>query len=153
MEYRDKPWQQRMSSLGDLSEQMFEAISPLGKWERYGWNRPSVTMSNMSDKTRHKPDYYTQIGFLVECMGLGRDGILKLKLSKYDALALWNRHDQPVKLFVWNSSTSEWVVLSWKQIVSLVGKARKAGIKEFKNDKNKYYPILWEWCDGVLPYE
>ena len=152
--YRDKPFNQRMSIMGDVSEQMFEAIAPLGKWERYGWNRPSVTMSNMTEKTRHKPDYYVQIGYLVECAGLGRDGIYKLKLSKFEALKLWHKWDQPVMLFLWNSSLSEWVLLDWPQVKKLVGRAkREVGVKAFENDGNEYYPISWDWVEGALPYE
>lgn len=150
--YRDQPFNKRLSTMGDISEQMFEAIAPLGKWERFGWNRPSLTMTHMSEFIRHKPDYYTQIGYLVECAGLGRDGVYKLKLTKYEALKAWNKH-QEVRLFLWNSSMSEWVLLSWDQVKSLVGKARKAGVKAFENDGNEYYAIQWSWIEGALPYE
>lgn len=152
MTYRNQPFKQRLSTMGDISEARFEEIAPLGKAVRFGWNRPSVTMTHMSEKLRHTPDYYAQIGYLVECAGLGRDGIYKLKLSKHEALKLWNK-DQPVMLFLWNSSTSEWVLLDWKQITSLVRKAKAKGVEAFENDGNEYYPISWEWIEGALPYE
>lgn len=151
-QYRDKPFQQRMSTMGDISEQYFEAIAPLGRAARFGWNRPSVTMSNMSETIRHTPDYYAQIGYLVECAGLGRDGLYKLKLTKHEALKAWNKI-QPVMLFLWNSSTSEWALVDWKQLTSLVRKAKAKGVKAFENDGNEYWEIDWEWVQGALPYE
>ena len=150
--YRDKPFNQRLSSMGDMAEARFEEISPLGKAVRFGWNRPSVTMTHMAEKIRHTPDYYAQIGYLVECAGLGRDGIYKLKLTKYEALKSWNK-DQPVMLFLWNSSTSEWALLDWATLKRYVAKAKRNGIEAFENDGNEYYPIQWAWIEGALPYE
>lgn len=150
--YRDQPFYQRLNTMGDISEQMFELIAPLGTYDRFGWNRPKSKMKHMSNMLRHTPDFYTQIGFLVECAGLGKDGVYKLKLTKYDALRDWNKV-QDVKLFLWNSSTSEWVLLSWSQVKKLVNRARKVGVKAFENDGNEYYPIEWDWVDGALPYE
>ncbi len=152
MSYHEQSFNRRLSSMGDESEHMFEAIAPLGKYVRYGWNRPPVTMTHMAETLRHTPDFYTQIGYLVECAGLGKDGIYKLKLVKHEALKAWNKW-QPVKLFLWNSSTSEWVLLDWKQIQRLVTKAkREHGVEAF-HDGNEYYPIEWGWVEGALPYE
>ena len=151
MSYHEQSFKQRLRSMGDEAEHMFEAIAPLGKYVRYGWDRPPVTMANMAEELRHTPDYYTQVGTLVECAGLGKDGIYKLKLVKYDALAWWNKV-QEVNLFLWNSSASEWVLLSWPQVKRLVSKARREGIEAF-HDGNEYYPIQWDWVEGKLPYE
>lgn len=152
MSYHEQTFQKRLSTMGDEAEHMFEAIAPLGKYARFGWNRPPLTMSNMSEFLRHTPDYYTQVGALVECAGLGKDGIYKHKLVKYEALQQWNKL-QEVNLFLWNSSTSEWVLLSWPQVRRLVAKAKKVhGIEAF-HDGNQYYPIEWVWIEGALPYE
>lgn len=152
IKYRDQQFTRRLSKMGDMAEGMFENIAPLGKWERFGWNRPNLTMTHMTDFIRHSPDYYTQIGYLVECAGLGHDGIYKLKLTKYEALKQWNKL-QGVKLFLWNSSRSEWAILDWDEVKRLVHKARKKGIEAFENDGNEYFPIDWEWVPGRLPYE
>ena len=152
MSYRDKPFSQRLNTMGDLSEAHFESIAPLGKAVRYGWNRPSVTMTKMAETIRHTPDYYAQIGYLVECAGLGRDGIYKLKVAKHEALKVWNKI-QPVMLFLWNSSTSEWALLDWKSSSKYVARAKRNGVEAFENDGNEYYAIPWEWVEGALPYE
>ncbi|KKL20256.1 hypothetical protein LCGC14_2457280, partial [marine sediment metagenome] len=98
-----------------------------------GWNRPDVSMNNMTNELKHIPDYYTANGYFVEVGGLGRDGIYKLKLDKYEGLAFWNKM-QPLKLFVWNSSTSEWALIQWSEVKRLVAKARKVGVQEFEVD-------------------
>ena len=108
----------------------------MGKWERFGWNRPNISMSNMTSEIKHMPDYYTANGYFVEVGGLGRDGIYKLKLDKYEALRFWNKM-QPLKLFVWNSSTSEWALIDWSQLKRLVAKARKLGMEAIDNDENE----------------
>lgn len=153
MSYNEQPFTKRLSTMGDEAEHMFEVIGPVGKVARLGWNRPPVSMSQMTEMIRHVPDYYAQIGRLVECMGLGRDGIIKLKLVKFDALTAWNKI-QPVSLFLWNSSMSEWVLLEWRQVQALVRKSKKEhGVQVFKNDGNEYWGIDREWIDGWLPYE
>jgi hypothetical protein len=152
--YRNRSWDERVGTLGDMAEGVFEAISPYGRWERFGWNRPqNVTMRHMAPFVRHAPDYYTQTGVLVEVMGCGKDNLVKLKVDKYEALKTWNRVANPVALFLWNSSEREWAVLEWDDIKRLFNKAKRKGVLEFEPDKNKYVAIDWEWVEGALPYE
>lgn len=153
MAYSDLPFHQRLQTLGDESERMFLEVSPLGNSEEFGWRRPSVSMSNMTPFIRHKPDFYTSSGHLVECMGCGRDGIVKLKQVKYDALREWNRH-QPIVLWVWNSATTEWLVAPLSVVKRAVAKARREGeVKAFANDGNVYFAIpfidLYSHADTV----
>lgn len=145
--FRDLPFQARFAKMGDESEQMFEQVNPFGRFQRLGWNRPAVSMAAMSSKLKAMPDYYTA-GYLVECMGLGRDGILKLKVVKYDALKWWTTSGNEVMLFAWNSSTHEYAFIEWSELKGLVRKARAAGIEAFSNDGNEYYGIQWSWVEG-----
>ena len=139
--YHELPFSQRIHTLGDESESVFKEVAPLGNSEEFGWRRPSVSMARMSPFIRHKPDFYTASGHLVECMGCGRDGIVKLKEVKYDALREWNRH-QEVVLWVWNSSTSEWALAPLTVVKKLVARARRNdGVKAFPNDGNVYFAI------------
>lgn len=147
--YRNQPWNKRFGQMGDAAEHVFEQVRPLGPTIRFGWNRPEgVSVTHMPPVLRHTPDYYSD-GSLVEVVGLGRDGILKLKVSKYDALKIWNQllaegdEGGECLLFVWNSAQKEWALLSWETIKKLVAKARRKGIEEFF-DGNAYFPILWE---------
>jgi len=134
-----------MGELGDTAEGVFSEVKPLGRFERLGWRRPSVRMKHMSANIRHMPDYYCESGYHVEVMGLGRDGVLKLKTDKYDALKWWNKSGNPVALFVWNSHLKLYALISWGELKRLISKARNEGIAEFHNDGNTYYPIKWEW--------
>ena len=135
--------------MGDEAEQMFEQVNPFGRFQRLGWNRPNVSMGAMSTRLKTMPDYYTA-GYLIECMGLGRDGILKLKVVKYDGLKWWSTSGNEVMLFVWNSSTREYAIIDWPQLKGLVRKARADGIEVFPTDGNEYYAIQWSWVEGKI---
>jgi hypothetical protein len=156
MPYRDGDWVQRFGTLGDIAESMFEEIAPLGRFVRMGWSRPEISMSMMSANIRQMPDYYTGTGHLIEVMGLGADGILKLKTEKWESLKWWNKSGNEVGLFVWNSSLKQYAVVPWAVLRRLISKARADGIQSFANDGNTYYPIRWEWIAaeaGTIPYE
>lgn len=132
--------------MGDTAEAKFEEIFEDGSYLRYGFNRPPFRMRHLSSIIRHTPDYVTRDGKLVECMGMGRDGRLKLKTEKYDALLAWNGM-QPVELFIWNSHLQEWRLLPMHRVKGLVARARnRYGIAYF-NDGNGYWPVDWEWID------
>ena len=153
MTFRDQSWQSRFKEMGDTAEGVFQAVAPLGKYERLGWNRPAVSLTLMSPAIRHMPDYYSG-GKLVEVMGLGRDGILKLKTGKWEALKFWNKTGNEVVMFLWNSHKKTYALVEWSALVSLTGRARRAGIQAFENDGNEYYPIRWadivDTCDQVV---
>jgi hypothetical protein len=144
--YRDRPFGQRFGTLGDEAEGVFTAVRPLGASQRLGWRRPTVPMTRMSSKIKHMPDFYADSGHLVEVMGLGRDGILKVKVEKYESLQWWNKSGTPVALFVWNSALRRYALISWPELTRLVGKARRAGTLHF-NDGPEYYPIQWTWIE------
>jgi hypothetical protein len=150
MAYHEQSFKQRFSKMGDEAEGIYKEVEPLGKSQRLGWRRPKVAMSRMTDTLKHLPDFYADSGYLVEVVGLGRDGILKIKLSKYEALKEWAKV-QAVVLFVWNSSERQWLVLGWDDVKRLVAKARNAGIEAF-NDGNEYYPVQWEWCTEAVSF-
>lgn len=142
MGYSEQPFRQRLATMGDESEGVFSEVRPLGAFQRLGWRRPDVSMRAMGPTLRHLPDFYCESGHLVEVMGCGRDGIVKLKTVKYDALKRWHQ-DQPVALFVWNSSRRQWALAQWDAVKRHVAKARKRGVQAFENDGNEYYPISW----------
>jgi hypothetical protein len=130
--------------MGDTAEEVFEEVAPFGNLIRLGWNRPNIYMGDMSIVLKHMPDYYSG-GYLIEVMGMGRDGILKLKLDKWKALKFWNGTGNEVALFVWNSSLKEYALIQWVHLRRLVARGRSAGIAVFSSDGNEYYPIQWNW--------
>lgn len=151
MTYADQNWGQRVGTLGDIAESVFEEVAPLGTFVRYGLNRPPFRVKGLTPEQRNTPDYLTGTGDFVEVMGCGRDNVLKLKLEKWDAQKRWQKLG-PVKYFFWNSNHSEWALLTLAQVQKLVTQGRKArGVQAF-NDGNEYIGIDWEWIEGVFPY-
>lgn len=144
MAYHQQPWSQRFKTLGDIAEGVFLQVAPLGPAERVGWRRPSLPMSAMSDFLRHAPDFYTKSGHLVEVMGCGRDGIVKLKESKYKALLEWAKH-QKLALFVFNSKLNTWVLTPFESVKKAVARARRRGrVAAFENDGNVYFELPYQ---------
>lgn len=132
--------------MGDTAERIFEEVHQ-NKWVRFGFNRPPFRMTHLSSFVRHTPDYCDRFG-LWDCMGLGRDGILKLKLEKFEALAEWNNH-QPTGLFVWNSHLREYAYIRFDDLATLVS---GQNVRRF-NDGNQYWPIEWDRVEGKQAYD
>lgn len=147
MSFHSQSFAQRFASLGDEAEAVYEAVLPLGNSEEFGWRRPKVTMKNMTNKIKNKPDFYAGAGFLVEVMGCGNDLTLKLKTNKWDALKEWNA-DQPLCLFVWNTKLKEWLLLDWPALKAVVRIALLSGdVRQF-HDGPRYYPLPWNTLQG-----
>lgn len=133
-----QPYEQRLRAggMGDEAEGIFEQVHK-EKWVRFGFNRPPFRMTHLSSFVRHTPDYCDRFG-LWDCMGLGRDGVLKLKVEKLQALREWDQQQQ-TGLFVWNSALREYAYLD---IGWLNAYCAGSEIRAF-NDGNEYYPIEW----------
>jgi hypothetical protein len=121
--------------MGDAAEKQFEIIFP--SHHRFGINRPNMHVPSIPLMLRYAPDYMVQSG-LVECMGVGRDATLKLKLDKLSALLRWELIAD-VSLFVWDSHRSRyWIALiqDWNRACVEHGE-----VDEF-NDNGKPYVRL-----------
>lgn len=136
--------------MGDESENVYETIRPLGSTVRFGLRRPEgIKVSQIPETLRHAPDYFT-VTHLVECMGMGRDDILKsLKVSKYEALKQWQKIAKQlglmgVMLFVWSSHHRRFLVINWENVVEEVSYSKKKyGVQTFENDGVQYYRLDW----------
>ncbi len=148
--FHTQSFNQRFTVMGDVAENVYEAVKPLGSTIRFGFRRPKgIKFGTFPVGFRHAPDFITA-SYLVEVMGLGRDGILKsMKVSKYDALKEWHKFSIKLGglglvLFIWNSSKRQYVILAWSDIVDEVKYSkRKHGVQVFENDGNKYYRLEW----------
>lgn len=116
-----------MSKLGDESENKFLEVAeqyvgldPSGSpcAVRAGLLRPPFSILNLSTRERGRPDFLTPIGF-VECKGLGRDQILKMKRADLDVLSFWNSIE-PVNIFVWDSYEQRHAMRSLDAITALI---------------------------------
>ena len=152
------PYSQRRHLLGDEAENIWLAAHPLGKTTRFGWHRPldqdgkEIKTYKMPLLLRHMPDFYADIGALVEVVGCGRDNVLKsLKPDKYEGLKQWkkicDRNNIQLYVFVWNSHAEQYVLLEWADVVVLVQAAKRRGVEKF-SDGNEFYSIPWEEVKG-----
>lgn len=118
MSFHQKPWGARYKEMGDQAEAAFLALHP--EAHRTGLDRPAWNVGKMPrDAMRYTPDYMLQNGFY-EVMGLssGKDGLLKLKEEKLDALIVWDTHIGPTRLWVYDSTKKQWwcqSVLDWQR--------------------------------------
>lgn len=143
MGFHTLPFEKRLELMGDASEQALAAHFP-GKVEPFGWNRPNVTMARMAATIRHQPDAYLDTpegGYLVECVGCGRDGKVKFRSDKIEALALWQTI-QPVRIWAWRSTTKLGYLVEWADFRKLWWAAAHAnGVLAFAVDNNLYVEV------------
>lgn len=132
MSFHQQSFTQRFGTMGDPAEAAFDLVYP--KHHKLGLNRPPFYMGGMPAPMRYTPDRMLRDRF-VECMGIGRDGLLKLKDEKLDALYEW-RAIGPVHLFVYNSHTNcyyEAPLADWVSQLHFYGTPRT-----FENDAKAY---------------
>lgn len=144
--FKDQTWQNRVGTLGDIAEAKFEETSPVS-FERYGLNRPAVSLRLLPLQIRHTPDYLTSHG-LVEVQGLGRSQVCHMKLDKLDALKAWNKIF-PVDLFWYDSHHERTCQISLKRFIKLT---KTVEVKSFP-EGHKYYAVPAEsvWESATAP--
>ena len=127
--------------MGDPAEDKFLQELPLGQADKFGLRRPNVKLGLFSAFVLHTPDFLTSTGWLVEVMGVGKDQILKLKVSKLDALCEWEEK-QRVALYVWDSYKKRSLTAPLEDVVAVAFVVRdRDGCSSFENDGNVYFPI------------
>lgn len=104
MPFHEQSFSSRFGTMGDPAEAAFDAVWP--KNHNLGLNRPPFSMARMPATMRYTPDKMTNKAF-VECMGIGRDGTLKIKDEKVSAMWEWQKLG-PVELFVYDSSKQQY---------------------------------------------
>ncbi len=101
--FKDKPWNQRITRLGDEAETVFEnwANQQNIGFHRSGINRPPFKVGRLPKMVSYTPDYLTENGY-IEVQGFGRDGQIKLKYDKLDALSRWDMIFK-TEMFLWDN--------------------------------------------------
>lgn len=119
MTFKDENWTARETVLGDPAELAFEHWSAHNglAYGRYGLLRPTVSMRTLPVEIRYTPDYVTDYG-LVEVQGCGKDGMLKFKHDKLEALKWWDKV-VPVTFWFYNSTTGHSNQASLDEIIRL----------------------------------
>lgn len=119
MTFRDQPYHRRRIIGGAMAEKRFAEVHPRS-FERFGWDDAGINIGLLPDVLRHIPDYCDTAG-LYECKGVGKDQLIKLKLSEVVAYSHWNTV-HPLKLFVWDSSKKRYTYVEWDDIVTICNK-------------------------------
>jgi hypothetical protein len=137
--------------MGDESETLFASLdpAPLGAPHRRGLDRFTGNMKFMTERLRHEPDFWTEGGWLVECVGMNGSWLRGVKPNKLDALTWW-QSASPVALFVWNRRNRVWCLLDLDDVKRL---AEAAEVLTFENDGNEYFNIPWREVREVAAFE
>jgi hypothetical protein len=98
--FHKQSFETRFGAMGDEAEAVFDEMYP--KHHKLGLNRPPFQVAGMDAALRYLPDRMLRDRF-VECMGIGRDRLLKPKVEKFEALFRWT-WIAPVDLFVYDKT-------------------------------------------------
>lgn len=143
MSFKDRAFTERLLTLGDEAEGIFESVYSHG-FVKYGLSRPPINLATVPPFVRYTPDYLTSKG-LVEVQGFGKDRTFKIKHDKLEALIEWHEWFR-VDLFVWDSWNGEY---GWIRLFDLI--VEDAEIRHFPEGKPyfawqaKDLPVI-EWC-------
>lgn len=147
MSFAQAPWTKRFTQMGDEAEAKFERSYGSG-FTRYGLNRPNIKVADLPLVIRYTPDYLTNEGF-VECKGVGKDQLLKLKLDQLFALQWWDGL-MLVRVFIWDSFNGRWTMLTLDDLRRQCEKHGSLG--QFPEGKPIWQMKLSfldaEWLDG-----
>jgi hypothetical protein len=131
--FADSSWSARYAAMGDESESVFREVhdKPYIEW---GLRRPPIKVSNLPLRVRCAPDFLTS-DELIEAMGMGREGVLKLKIEKWLGLSLW-AFEFPLRIFVWDSHRRRYGYLTFKQVTDFISSGVK--LRRFPEGKAYY---------------
>jgi len=141
--FNKEDWKTRKAYLGHTSEAAFEQYCRKEgiQFEHFGQkSESSLDYKTLSIYLRTRPDYICQRGsetFFVEVKGVGRDGILKIKLESIIGAPYWATL-LPLKIFVYDSARKKCSLCSFDHL------KRKLTIREperFESDRKLYFPI------------
>lgn len=133
--FHKQGFKQRFHAMGDEAEAAFDLVME-GKVHKLGLNRPPFGMGGMNLRLRYTPDRLINKG-LVECVGFGRDRILKFKKEKAVALDGWAEF-APTFLFVYDKTQQEYYMGAWE----IWGPAfRTKGVDGEFHDGPKYHGL------------
>lgn len=133
--FRDRPFGERFASMGDRAELVCEEVFGLvGRpFQRFGLLRPPFPMGKLGPFVRYTPDYITSDA-LVECQGLGKDGVVKVKRDKLQALQSWDLYHR-VELFLWWSAKKKWMLIALDDVAHMCDDPEMSSIGFFDGDK------------------
>jgi len=121
--------------MGDEAEQVLDEIYPKGL-APFGLSRPPIRVGDLPLKIRYMPDRLSS-DELIEAMGVGRDGLLKLKLEKWLGMSMWAM-EMPLRLFIWHSTKKRYGFITHFSLTQFIAQGVNQG--RF-NEGKAYYEI------------
>jgi hypothetical protein len=147
--FHKQGWSARLHAMGDESEAVFDEVFP--KNHKPGLNRPPMSVARLTLRQRYTPDRLDYTGY-AECMGLGRDQILKIKVEKIEALLQWSATD-PVDLFVWDKRNKRWCRAPIGEWLPVLFEHGEPGVfpegKVYVGLRTKHMPFDWSRFDSA----
>jgi hypothetical protein len=140
--FHKQDFKDRFHTMGDPAEAAFQQVYEDTNMVRTGLDRPPIAMWMLPPVIRNIPDFLLSNGF-VECMGVGRDQTLKLKVEKFESMRTWNELFG-VRLFLWDSHHERWSIWPVDELEEIVA---DAPLDKFENDGNVYYKITLDTFD------
>jgi hypothetical protein len=144
MSFRDQEFSARFTAMGDAAEQAHDDVFPAH--HKSGLNRPPMKVGQLSPMLRCLPDRMKADGW-TECMGVGRDQIIKVKIDKLIQLVKWSVV-APVHIFINDSHKKRWCIGPVDDWTAALFEHGEYG--EFPNDNNPYvglpcYDVPFPW--------
>lgn len=142
MGFKDRPFQERWKQMGDQAEKAYLRAynGSHQKHDKFGWDRTDLDTSKMPPKLRYMPDFITVgrggVSWLTECVGFGKDQLLKFKVEKLKALKEW-QDDCLTYIFIYDSSQDKYAIILVDGLQKI---ADACPIKTFPEGK-EYYEI------------
>lgn len=130
--YKDRSFTDRSLTMGDGAEAIFEAVTKVG-YIRMGLDRPPLQVWKLPERIRQIPDYLTTSA-LVECKGVGRDQLLKIKHTGVGVLSFWN-NVHPVEIFISDSHNRRYCQVPLDAIRETIDRPGGVGLKWFPEGK------------------
>ena len=155
--FRDLPYSERVRSLGDEAERIYEEdrTNRGVRWTEYGIRRPPFNgreMAQLPMSVRHGPDYIESWdGDLryVEVQGVGAEGRFRLKDEKLAVLVACDA-ELPCWMFIWNSLARRFVVVPMSYVGPLIIAARLDGQRGvYDAQRRNPKPYTWVSWDTL----
>lgn len=152
--YYDKSYEERMKDAGSMAEGAFMKYADEKGWSyrAYGFDSGLEDYFKVPEFIRVTPDFLVTKPkqALIECKGLGRDGIVKIKHDYLESLQEWQGHLQVV-FFFYDSYKKEFAFSTYSDIWSKIHDGRNVDISHFPDNGRKFYgfhKVLFTWQDS-----
>ena len=142
MSFAELPWSARKAVMGAEAESKFDSLHKNAT--PFGLNLPPIDVPALPLVLRYAPDRLQSNRF-VECKGVGKDGILKLKLDQLFSLQWWDAILM-VDVFIWDSYRKRYTTIS-------LGELRRAAETHGSLGQFPEGKPIWQISVDFLPSE